>query len=292
MPRRTSTSTRRWTPRPTRSRVYRITRPSTRRLTSPRTRRVTRCSTPGTTRRRRTSRSSSRGGDAQCQFDQHLGFLITASAGTPGFPPTPSLRDLRLSNRPVRSGRISGSRDRTSPGPGHVHPAGRRSPPWTRTTSWRWPGRRPADRGPRRPRRVDHRGHPHFPGWDSFGALVSHMRFIPRPREARQEDRGGHRLAPRRRRRAPDPSTSSPHRSSTSRRARSIRPALGSPRRRKAMGAARFRQAVPAVGDQHRAGDERRRLVREEQHTRGDLVGVPLRLIGSGCRGRRLERQL
>ena len=172
-----------------------------------------------------------------------------------------------------------GSHDRTSPGPGHVHPAGRRSPPGQERL--RGDGQRPSTCRSRptatSPGWIIEA--PHFPGWDSFGAFRQPHALHPRPREARQEDRGGHRLAPRRRRRAPDLTL----------RLGQIRhfPAgevdqarLGSPRPRKAKGAARFRAGVPAVGDQHRAGDERRRLMREEQHTRGDLVGVPLRPIG------------
>jgi hypothetical protein len=43
---------------------------------------------------------------------------------------------------------------------------------------------------------------PHFPGWDSFGSVVTHIRFVHDHHEHVKKDRGRHRLAPRRFRRA------------------------------------------------------------------------------------------
>ena len=38
---------------------------------------------------------------------------------------------------------------------------------------------------------------PSFPGWDSFGAMVTHFRFVRDHHKHVKKGRGGHRLAPR-----------------------------------------------------------------------------------------------
>ncbi len=127
----------------------------------------------------------------------------------------------------------------------------------------------------------------HFPGWDGFGAMVSHFRFVREHEkhvkkiavvtDSHLGDVAEH-LAIALRLRADPPLPG-----------RGGRAGAAVDRRRLGPG---FRQVVPAVGDEHRAGDERRRLVRQKQHTRSDFVGCAAAPEGSRRRSGGLELQL